>query len=94
MERALSELIIAMGHNPGTNHPRMMGTLRGLAQRRADPRLQSAKFERNRDNNFSLTRVSGRPILKLALLSRIDRRRDSRLGKAGQVLHEELDVER
>src|SRR6266851_7999454 len=27
------ELIIAMGHNPGTNHPRMMGTLHECAQR-------------------------------------------------------------
>ena len=27
------ELIIAMGHNPGTNHPRMMGTLHEVAQR-------------------------------------------------------------
>ncbi len=27
------ELIIAMGHNPGTNHPRMMGTLRECARR-------------------------------------------------------------
>jgi molybdopterin-dependent oxidoreductase alpha subunit len=27
------ELIIAMGHNPGTNHPRMMGTLHEVARR-------------------------------------------------------------
>jgi molybdopterin-dependent oxidoreductase alpha subunit len=27
------ELIIAMGHNPGTNHPRMMGTLQECARR-------------------------------------------------------------
>jgi molybdopterin-dependent oxidoreductase alpha subunit len=27
------ELIIAMGHNPGTNHPRMMGTLRECSRR-------------------------------------------------------------
>jgi molybdopterin-dependent oxidoreductase alpha subunit len=27
------ELIIAMGHNPGTNHPRMMGTLHEASQR-------------------------------------------------------------
>jgi len=27
------ELIIAMGHNPGTNHPRMMGTLHECARR-------------------------------------------------------------
>lgn len=27
------ELIIAMGHNPGTNHPRMMGTLHEAARR-------------------------------------------------------------
>jgi molybdopterin-dependent oxidoreductase alpha subunit len=27
------ELIIAMGHNPGTNHPRMMGTLRDCVRR-------------------------------------------------------------
>ena len=27
------ELIIAMGHNPGTNHPRMMGTLHACARR-------------------------------------------------------------
>jgi molybdopterin-dependent oxidoreductase alpha subunit len=27
------ELIIAMGHNPGTNHPRMMGTLHQVARR-------------------------------------------------------------
>ncbi|HTT82724.1 MAG TPA: FdhF/YdeP family oxidoreductase [Rhizomicrobium sp.] len=27
------ELIIAMGHNPGTNHPRMMGTLHQCARR-------------------------------------------------------------
>ena len=27
------ELIIAMGHNPGTNHPRMMGTLHEVAHR-------------------------------------------------------------
>ncbi|HTJ95395.1 MAG TPA: FdhF/YdeP family oxidoreductase [Pararobbsia sp.] len=27
------ELIIAMGHNPGTNHPRMMGTLHHVARR-------------------------------------------------------------
>jgi molybdopterin-dependent oxidoreductase alpha subunit len=29
------ELIIAMGHNPGTNHPRMMGTLHECARRGA-----------------------------------------------------------
>ena len=29
------ELIIAMGHNPGTNHPRMMGTLHAVARRHA-----------------------------------------------------------
>ncbi|HTI00600.1 MAG TPA: FdhF/YdeP family oxidoreductase, partial [Acidisoma sp.] len=29
------ELIIAMGHNPGTNHPRMMGTLHQCARRGA-----------------------------------------------------------
>lgn len=28
-----TELIIAMGHNPGTNHPRMMGTLHEAARR-------------------------------------------------------------
>src|ERR1700726_2362896 len=28
------ELIIAMGHNPGTNHPRMMGTLREVSHRK------------------------------------------------------------
>src|ERR1700744_5283134 len=28
------ELIIAMGHNPGTNHPRMMGTLHDVARRK------------------------------------------------------------
>jgi len=27
------ELLIAIGHNPGTNHPRMMGTLHALARR-------------------------------------------------------------
>src|SRR5262249_36487366 len=27
------ELIIAIGHNPGTNHPRMMGTLHECARR-------------------------------------------------------------
>ncbi|MEJ0035698.1 MAG: FdhF/YdeP family oxidoreductase [Gammaproteobacteria bacterium] len=27
------ELLIAMGHNPGTNHPRMMGTLHEMARR-------------------------------------------------------------
>ncbi|MBT9386042.1 FdhF/YdeP family oxidoreductase [Pseudooceanicola sp. CBS1P-1] len=27
------EMIIAMGHNPGTNHPRMMGTLHEVARR-------------------------------------------------------------
>ncbi len=29
------ELVIAMGHNPGTNHPRMMGTLHAIARRGA-----------------------------------------------------------
>jgi molybdopterin-dependent oxidoreductase alpha subunit len=29
------ELIISMGHNPGTNHPRMMGTLHEVARRGA-----------------------------------------------------------
>lgn len=29
------ELIIAIGHNPGTNHPRMMGTLHDVARRGA-----------------------------------------------------------
>ncbi|NPT54070.1 FdhF/YdeP family oxidoreductase [Paraburkholderia elongata] len=29
----LAELIIAIGHNPGTNHPRMMGTLHEAARR-------------------------------------------------------------
>jgi molybdopterin-dependent oxidoreductase alpha subunit len=29
------ELLIAMGHNPGTNHPRMMGTLHEVARRGA-----------------------------------------------------------
>ena len=34
------DLIIAMGHNPGTNHPRMMGTLHECARaRRSDHRL-------------------------------------------------------
>lgn len=28
-----TELVISMGHNPGTNHPRMMGTLHELARR-------------------------------------------------------------
>lgn len=28
-----AELILSMGHNPGTNHPRMMGTLHELARR-------------------------------------------------------------
>ena len=28
------ELIIAIGHNPGTNHPRMMGTLHEVARRK------------------------------------------------------------
>ena len=28
-----TELIISMGHNPGTNHPRMMGTLHEAARR-------------------------------------------------------------
>ncbi len=27
------ELLIAMGHNPGTNHPRMMGTLHEMGRR-------------------------------------------------------------
>ena len=37
------ELIIAMGHNPGTNHPRMMGTLHEVRPaRRADHRVQPA----------------------------------------------------
>jgi molybdopterin-dependent oxidoreductase alpha subunit len=30
-----AELIISMGHNPGTNHPRMMGTLHEVARRGA-----------------------------------------------------------
>ena len=30
---AHTELVISMGHNPGTNHPRMMGTLHELARR-------------------------------------------------------------
>jgi molybdopterin-dependent oxidoreductase alpha subunit len=30
-----TELIISMGHNPGTNHPRMMGTLHEVARRGA-----------------------------------------------------------
>jgi molybdopterin-dependent oxidoreductase alpha subunit len=30
-----AELIISMGHNPGTNHPRMMGTLHEIARRGA-----------------------------------------------------------
>ncbi len=29
-----AELILSMGHNPGTNHPRMMGTLHELARRK------------------------------------------------------------
>ncbi len=28
-----TQLIIAIGHNPGTNHPRMMGTLHEVARR-------------------------------------------------------------
>lgn len=28
-----TELVLSMGHNPGTNHPRMMGTLHELARR-------------------------------------------------------------
>lgn len=28
-----TELVISIGHNPGTNHPRMMGTLHELARR-------------------------------------------------------------
>ncbi|MBF6637405.1 FdhF/YdeP family oxidoreductase [Rouxiella silvae] len=29
-----TELVISMGHNPGTNHPRMMGTLHELAKKK------------------------------------------------------------
>ncbi|MEX0632253.1 hypothetical protein M8494_10220 [Serratia ureilytica] len=29
-----AELIISIGHNQGTNHPRMMGTLHELARKR------------------------------------------------------------
>ena len=37
------ELIIAIGHNPGTNHPRMMGTLHEAAPPQcADHRVQPA----------------------------------------------------
>ena len=40
----IATLIIAMGHNPGTNHPRMMGTLHAVRPaRRADHRLQPAE---------------------------------------------------
>ncbi|MBZ4312636.1 hypothetical protein LAN17_24015, partial [Mycobacterium tuberculosis] len=28
-----TELVISIGHNPGTNHPRMMGTLHELSRR-------------------------------------------------------------
>ncbi|STW07185.1 formate dehydrogenase oxidoreductase protein [Klebsiella grimontii] len=39
-----TELVISIGHNPGTNHPRMMGTLHETgASGRADYRLQPVK---------------------------------------------------
>jgi hypothetical protein len=38
--------------------------------------------------------VSGGPIFKLAPMPWIDRRRNSRMGKSGQILREELGVER
>ncbi|VDR27407.1 Formate dehydrogenase H [Raoultella terrigena] len=39
-----TELVISIGHNPGTNHPRMMGTLHELSRRGgADNCPQSAK---------------------------------------------------
>ena len=63
------ELIIAMGHNPGTNHPRMMGTLHQMrSPRRADHRVQPAEGagaralrrspEPDRDGDFSSTRIA------------------------------------
>ncbi len=39
-----TELVISIGHNPGTNHPRMMGTLHELARRAY--RLSCLTFER------------------------------------------------
>jgi hypothetical protein len=41
-----------------------------------------------------IAHVSGGAIFKLALVAWIDRRRNSRTGKSGQVLREELGVER
>src|ERR1700742_1666810 len=62
------ELIIAMGHNPGTNHPRMMGTLH-LCARRGVPiivftPLKERALERFADpqNPIEMASFSATPI--------------------------------
>src|SRR6202045_4749379 len=57
------ELIIAMGHNPGTNHPRMMGTLREVSRRKTpiivlNP-LRERALERFTDPQNAVEMVSG-----------------------------------
>jgi molybdopterin-dependent oxidoreductase alpha subunit len=62
------DLIIAMGHNPGTNHPRMMGTLHACARRGVpiiviNP-LKERALERFTDpqNPFEMGLFSSTPI--------------------------------
>ena len=57
------ELIIAMGHNPGTNHPRMMGTLHEVSRRKTpiivlNP-LRERALERFTDPQNALEMASG-----------------------------------
>jgi len=63
-----TELIISMGHNPGTNHPRMMGTLHEAARRKVpiivfNP-LRERALERFADpqNIFEMATYSSTPI--------------------------------
>ena len=71
------ELIIAMGHNPGTNHPRMMGTLQEVARRGApiivfNP-LKERALERFTDpqNPVEMATFSSTPIASTYLQVRI-----------------------
>ena len=74
------ELIIAVGHNPGTNHPRMMGTLHEVARRKVpiivlNP-LRERALERFTDPQDAVEMATFRlDQHRLLLLSGEDRRR-------------------
>jgi molybdopterin-dependent oxidoreductase alpha subunit len=71
------ELLIATGHNPGTNHPRMMGTLHSLARRGVpiivlNP-LKERALERFADpqNPLEMATLSSTPIASAYYLMKV-----------------------